>query len=189
MTLLGPYRMRNRRAIPREGGLLVFSNHRADVDPIAIQMACKRPIYFMGKSELFEMPVVGWVMRMFRAFSVKRGEPDRAAIKQAVATAQAGQVVCVFPEGQLTETGNLQELKPGIALMARMAGVPVICCAVRNTDRIMPYGKFIPRPAFRWVECVWGEARTFNKHAKHEEILDWVKEELLRLSGEVPNGE
>jgi formyltetrahydrofolate-dependent phosphoribosylglycinamide formyltransferase len=184
MTFLGPYRYRNRRSIPRNGGLLIFSNHRADVDPIAIQMGCPRPIYFMGKSELFEIPVLGWVIRMFRAFSVKRGEPDRAAIKQAVATAQACQVVCVFPEGQLTETGKLQELKPGIALMARMAGVPVICCAVKNTDRVMPYGKIIPRPAFAWVECVWGDVRSFDRHAKTEEILEWTRSELLRLSGE-----
>ncbi len=184
MTLFGPFRILNRRAIPRKGGVLIFANHRADVDPVVIYLGCPRPIYFMAKSELFDIPILGWLITCLRAFPVKRGEPDRSAIKQAVATAQAGQVVCVFPEGQLTETGKLQDLKPGAALMVRMAGVPVICCGVRNTDKIMPYGKYIPRPAFSLVETVWGEPRTFDRHAKQEEILGWVQEELLRLSGE-----
>ena len=182
-TLMGPFRALNRRAIPRKGGLLILSNHRADIDPIVVQLACPRPIYFMGKSELFKMPVIGWLMRCFRAFAVKRGEPDRAAIKKAVGYASLGKAVCVFPEGQLTETGKLQELKPGAALIVRMAGVPVICCGLRRTDRILPYGKVLPRPAFGWVSCAWGEPRTFDKHVKTEEIVAWAQAELLRLSG------
>lgn len=182
-TLLGPFKAINRKAIPRKGGLLILSNHRADVDPIVVQLACPRPIYFMGKSELFKMPVVGWLLRCFHAFPVKRGEPDRGAIKKAVGYTQIGKAVCVFPEGQLTETGLLQALKPGAALIVRMAGVPVICCGLRRTDSILPYGKVLPRPALGWVTCAWGEPRTFDKHAKTEDIVEWAEAELLRLSG------
>ena len=181
-TLLGPFRSPNRKAIPKTGGLIILSNHRADVDPIAVQLACPRPIYFMAKSELFSMPVVGWLMRGFRAFPVKRGEADRNALKKAAAYTHAGQVVCLFPEGQLTQTGELQALKPGAALIVRMAGTPVICCGLKRTDAIMPYGKVIPRPAFGWVTCSWGEPHTFDKHAKAEEILEWVEAELRRLT-------
>jgi formyltetrahydrofolate-dependent phosphoribosylglycinamide formyltransferase len=181
-TLLGPFRSPNRKAIPRSGGLIILSNHRADVDPIAVQLACPRPIYFMAKSELFSMPVIGWLMRGFRAFPVKRGEPDRNALKKAAAYTHAGQVVCLFPEGQLTETGELQALKPGAALIVRMAGTPVICCGLKRTDAIMPYGKVLPRPALGWVTCSWGEPHTFDKHSNAEEILDWVEAELRRLT-------
>lgn len=184
MTLLGPYRYRNRASIPRAGGVLILSNHRADIDPIAVQMGCPRPIYFMAKSELFAMPLLGRVIRWFRAFPVKRGEPDRAAIKKAVALVQAGYVVGVFPEGQLTESGRLQPLKPGAALLVRLGGVPVLCCGLRGTDKVMPYGSMVPRPAFGWVECVWGEPRTFDKGTSAEEILAWIERELRHLSGE-----
>lgn len=181
-TLLGPFRAPNRRGIPKRGGLIILANHRADVDPIAIQLACPRPIYFMAKSELFSMPVIGWLMRGFRAFPVKRGEPDRSALKKAAAYAHKGQAVGVFPEGQLTETGELQELKPGAALIVRMAGCPVICCGLKRTDAILPYGKFIPRPALGWVTCAWGEPKQFDKHAKPEEILTWAEAEFRRLT-------
>jgi len=181
-TLLGPFRAVGRSNIPRQGGLLILANHRADVDPIVVQLACPRPIYYMAKSELFTIPILGRIMRCFRAFPVKRGEPDRSSIKRAVAYAHAGQATCLFPEGQLSETGELQELKPGAALIVRMAGVPVICCGVKNTERILPYGKLLPRPALRWVTCAWGEPRTFERHATTEEIIDWANGELLRLT-------
>lgn len=181
-TLLGPFRPVGRRNIPSRGGLLILANHRADVDPIVVQLACPRPIYYMAKSELFAIPVLGWVMRCFRSFPVKRGEPDRSSIKRAVAYTHRGQATCLFPEGQLSESGQLQELKPGAALIVRMAGVPVICCGVKNTERILPYGKLLPRPALCWVTCSWGEPRTFDRHSTTEEILDWANAELRRLT-------
>jgi 1-acyl-sn-glycerol-3-phosphate acyltransferase len=182
MTLLGPYRVRGKYRLPKSGGVLVLANHLADVDPIFVQLASSRPVYFMGKSELFEMPVLGRVMRMFRAFAVKRGEPDREAIKRAVAYLKAGCVVCVFPEGQLSESGELQELKPGVALMVRMAECPVICLGLTNTNRVMPYGSVIPRPAFRLITADWGEAHEFPKGSSTEEIMGWAKGQLESLT-------
>jgi len=181
MVLLGPWRSFGKRKVPRSGGLLVLSNHLADVDPILVQLTCPRPLYFMAKSELFSMPVVGAILRWYRAFPVNRGEADRAAIKHAVELMKDGNVVCVFPEGELAESGTMQELKPGVALMVRMAEVPVVCVAVRNTNRVMPYGKVLPRPAWAWVTATWGEPRTFEKHASTEDIMGWAEAELKRL--------
>jgi len=121
---------------------------------------------------------------MFRAFPVKRGEPDRSALRQAAETAKAGQVVCVFPEGQLSENGQLQELKAGSALVVKLAGVPVICCGLKRTNAIMPYGKILPRPAFGWVSARWGDVRTFERGESVEDIVAWAEQELRRLIGE-----
>src|SRR5579885_640950 len=140
MFLLGRIKSVGKKNIPRDGGLLILCNHRSDCDPVAVQVVCPRPIRFMAKSELFEMAFVKNVLRWMKSFPVKRGEPDKSAIKLAIETLKADECVCVFPEGQLTETGELQELKPGIALIVRMAGVPVICCGLRNTERVVPYG-------------------------------------------------
>lgn len=182
MFSLGWMKTIGRSHIPRTGGLLILSNHRSDCDPVAVQVACKRPIRFMAKSELFQMFFVKTVLRWLKCFPVKRGEPDKSAIKHAIETLKAGQCVGVFPEGQLTETGELQELKPGIALIVRMAGVPVICCGLRNTERMVPYGSYVPRPALKRVVARWGEARTFDRKAEPEEILGWVESELRRLT-------
>lgn len=184
MTLFGPLRVRNRRMVPRTGGLVILSNHLADVDPIAVQLACPRPIYFMAKSELFSMPILGWILRLMRSFPVKRGAPDRSALRQAAETAKVGQAICIFPEGQLSENGKLQELKAGSALVVKLAGTPVICCGLRRTNAIMPYGKFIPRPALGWVTASWGQVRTFERGDSVEDIIEWAEAEIRRLIDE-----
>lgn len=181
-ALLGPLRVRGRYRVPRHGGLLILSNHLSDIDPVVCQLACPRPIYFMGKSELFDMPVLRTVLRWFKAFPVRRGEADRTALRTAVAYLKAGNVVLVYPEGQISETGELQELKPGVGLIAKMAGVPVLCLGLRNTDRVIPYGRYVPRPAFRWVEAVWGEPRQFPREAAPEEITGWARGQLRELT-------
>lgn len=180
--ILGPIRSRGAYRIPRDGPLLILANHRADVDPAVVQIACSRAIHFMAKSELFEMPVLKIFMRMYQAFPVKRGEPDRASMRRAIDLLKLGEAVGVFPEGQLTETGELQPLKPGIALIVRQSGAPVLCCGLRNTEKVMPYGRVIPRFSWTRVEVQWGEVHQFGKEATTEEILAWAEGQLRELT-------
>ena len=182
MAILGRFRVYNKSRVPKSGGLLILSNHRSDCDPIAIQVACPRPIRFMGKKELWEMAGVRGFLNWLKAFPVNRGEPDKSAIKHSVALLQAGECVGVFPEGQLTETGELLPLKPGIALIVRLSGAPVICLGLRNTERIVPYGSLLPRPSMKQVTARWGEPKTFDRHADTEEIVAWAQKELSNLS-------
>lgn len=182
LTLLGTFRVTGKYRIPKSGGLLILSNHLADIDPIVIQVASPRPIHFMAKSELFEMPVLGRVVRSFGGFPVRRGEPDRAPLKLAVQLLKDQEVVGVFPEGELSETGELLPFKPGITLIARLAaGTPVICCGLRNTNAPMPYGSLIPRPGFKKIHVNWGEPRTFSKEDSAEEILAWAQAQIQSL--------
>ena len=180
---LGPLKVRGNYRVPKAGGLLILANHLADIDPVVVQSACPRAIHFMAKSELFEMKIIGRMQRAFGSFPVKRGTADRAALKLAAQLLQDGEAVCLFPEGQLSETGELQEIKGGVALIIRMAlGVPVICCGLQGTNRIIPYGKMIPRPAFHTVDAVWGEPRVLDKSTSNDDILGWISSELKGLS-------
>lgn len=157
LFVFGPLRTRGSYRVPKSGGLLILANHRSDVDPIVVQLACPRPVHFMAKSELFEMPILGPLIRWYRAFPVRRGEPDRAALKHAIQLLKMGEVVCVFPEGELSESGEMLPLKPGVSLLARASGVPTLCLGLVGTAKILPYGSLVPRPAFGGVEAVWGE--------------------------------
>ena len=178
----GRLRSSGEERVPREGGLLVFPNHRSDCDPPVVHAVSPRPLHYMAKSELFEMRLTSWAMWLMGAFPVRRGEPDRGALRHAAELAKAGEAVCVFPEGQLSETGELQEIKPGVALIVRMAGVPCICLGLKNTNAVVPYGSLRPRFTRKRVEAVWGEPRTFEKGVAPEEVAAWIESELRRLT-------
>lgn len=182
--ILGRLRSRGGDRVPKKGGLLVFPNHRSDCDPPVVHAVATRPMHFMAKSELFEMKLTAWAMWLSEAFPVRRGEPDRAALRHAAELAKLGEAVCIFPEGQLTETGELQPIKAGVALIVRMAGVPCVCLGLKHTEQVVPYGTLRPRFSKERVEANWGEPRTFDKNATAEEITAWIESELRRLTGE-----
>jgi hypothetical protein len=73
---------------------------------------------------------------------------------------------------------------PGAALIVRKAGVPVVCCGLRNTNRVMPYRSVVPRPGLCHTHAAWGEPRRFDGGATQEEILGWAESELRRLTGQ-----
>jgi 1-acyl-sn-glycerol-3-phosphate acyltransferase len=161
--------------------VIVIANHLSDADPLVLQYLSPRPIHYMSKSELWPIPLLGGILRWWGAFPVKRGAPDRTSLRLASELAKAGRAVCIFPEGQLSEDGRLQKIREGAALIVRMAGVPVVCCGLRNTNRMVPYGKLIPRPSFTRVTATWGDARTFGRDATNEEIVAWMESELRTL--------
>lgn len=175
--ILGPLRVTGKRNVPKKGGLLILANHLSLVDPIAIQLGCPRPMYFMGMSELWKEPSIAWALKIAKAIPVDRGEPDRKALRTTAQLIAAGNAVCVFPEGQLSETQELLELKAGVALIARMAPCKVICCRLTNTNRVMPYGKRFARFSFRAVRVDWSEVRSFEDST--DGMLEWARERLL----------
>jgi 1-acyl-sn-glycerol-3-phosphate acyltransferase len=184
MMICGPYWAWGWWRIPRKGPVLILANHMSDVDPIAVQLGSWRMIDFMAKSELFTWPKLGTAMRWFYAFPVERGEPDRAAIKYALALLEQGRVVGVFPEGQISEHQNLLPILPGISLLARKSGCTVICCGLRNTHRVRAIGDKFIRLSLRPVTARFGTPRKFERDASPEEIVGWVESELRRLTGQ-----
>jgi len=138
VTIVGAERM------PRGGGVLLVSNHLTNFDVFVIGMCFKRILNFMGKAELFRNPVLAWVWGQLYGFSIRRGEADRAALRHTEDLLRAGRVVAVFPEGHRSVTGALQPGQPGIALIVRRAGVPVLPVAVTGTQN------FLPPDLWRW---------------------------------------
>ncbi len=111
--------------IPTKGGALMVCNHVSYIDTIILSLASPRPIRFVGYDEFFETPVLGSVLRIFGAIPVS-SKKAKEAIVVAAQHVSEGELVCIFPEGQLTRTGCLMELKSGFELIARRAKAPVI---------------------------------------------------------------
>ena len=142
--------------VPRRGGCLLTPNHLADCDPPFVLNGSPRPLWFMAKDELFEMGALGPLMRFAQAFPVTRGEPDRAALRRTEELLKSRQAVVVFPEGELSRSGELQKVLPGAAMLALRANVPIVPMGICGTNFVMPYGTMIPRPTLRRVRVHFG---------------------------------
>jgi 1-acyl-sn-glycerol-3-phosphate acyltransferase len=124
--------------MPRSGGVLVISNHLTNLDALILGMCFKRELHFMAKIELFKNPLLARVITSLNAFPVRRGEPDRGALRQAESLLHSGRVVAIFPEGHRSRHNSVQESRGGIALLARRAGVPILPVAVTGTQHLRP---------------------------------------------------
>ena len=156
LRVLGRIRSSGESNVPPSGGVLFCPNHISDADPPAIFVTTPRRAWFVGKSELFEIPVLGWFFAHFQGFPIKRDSADRAALRRIEALLKSGQPVVLFPEGRLSEDGTLQRVQPGAALLALRTGVPIVPVGIQNTNLVVPYGDLLPRFSPRSVQVTYG---------------------------------
>jgi 1-acyl-sn-glycerol-3-phosphate acyltransferase len=135
-------------AIPREGPVILASNHVSNADAVIIGAwltpRLGRRIHWLGKREMFDWPVVGWMARNGGVVPVDRATADTEAFRLAQRVLQAGEVLMVFPEGTRSPTGELQRPKDGLAMLALRTNATIVPIGVSNTDRVWPRGRGIP---------------------------------------------
>jgi 1-acyl-sn-glycerol-3-phosphate acyltransferase len=120
--------------VPAEGPLIVVANHLSNADPPILIVAFPRPLFFMGKAELFRNPVLGWIVRKFGGFPVERGTADRAALRHALKVLDEGIAIGIFPEGGRSKTGALRAGLPGVGLLALQSGAPILPVGLTGTE-------------------------------------------------------
>ena len=115
--------------VPANGGALIIANHLSYVDVVVLQLACPRPLRYLGFKGLRANWFFNLVFRWCGVIGVSARNPTEG-VRLTVKALQAGELVCVFPEGNISRTGQLMALKKGFEIMARRAGVPVVPAAV-----------------------------------------------------------
>jgi len=134
-----------------EGGFLLLPNHVTWVDAIVLQVACPRQIQFIVFEEIYKQPALNWFFRLIKAIPISPRH-SRDAVREAAGRIKQGEVVCIFPEGELSRSGILLKLKRGYELIAREANAPVV-------------------PV--WLDQLWGSifsyygGKYFNKIPRH----------------------
>ncbi len=126
----------NAENLPAEGGVILAANHLSNWDPPFLASFVKRPVSYMAKQELFEIPIFGTVIRWLFAFPVRRGAADRSAVKAAVRELKNGRCVGIFPEGTRSKDGEIHRFGSGVALLAAMSGAPVVPAVILGTDKM-----------------------------------------------------
>lgn len=137
--------------IPNRGPAIIVANHRSYFDITAMAMLFSkvgRPVRFLGKKEVFDVPVVGQVARAFGGIRVDRGTGSDEPLKAAVAALDAGDLVAIMPQGTIPRGPAFfePELKGrwGAARLAKLTGAPVIPVGLWGTEKVWPRSARVP---------------------------------------------
>jgi 1-acyl-sn-glycerol-3-phosphate acyltransferase len=174
--------------IPAKGGALLVSNHASNLDPPLVATNARRHMHFLAKEELFESRIFGGLCRKLQAHPINRGGVDRRALRECLDILSAGEILVVFPEGTRTPDGTLQEAKPGVAMIAAQAQVPVVPVYIEGSFGAMPRGVSFPRP--RKVRVHYGRpfdaADAMRGEGKRERYEALTAEMMRRIAELAP---
>jgi len=130
--------------IPEEGPCIVVCNHVSYVDAVVIAASVRRPIRFVMDHRIFQIPVLSFIFRAMRTIPIAPAREDapmkERAFAEAAAALRAGEIVGIFPEGKLTDTGEMNPFRPGVQQMLETTPVPVVPLALAGL-----WGSFFSR--------------------------------------------
>jgi 1-acyl-sn-glycerol-3-phosphate acyltransferase len=139
--------------IPRDGPVIIAANHASNLDAVVLGSwiipAIGRRFQWLGKKELFDWPVVGYIARHGGVHPVDRATADVEAYRLARRILDEGHVLFVFPEGTRSPDGTLQQARDGVASLALRSGAPIVPVGIAGSDRVWPRGRKLPRPGGR----------------------------------------
>jgi len=130
--------------IPEEGAAVLVCNHVSFVDPLVIAAASRRPIRFVMDYRIYRTPLISFVFRHMQAIPIAPAREDaammEAAFEEVAKALAAGELVAIFPEGKITDTGELYPFRPGVQRIVARTPAPVIPMALQGL-----WGSFFSR--------------------------------------------
>ncbi|TFE29969.1 lysophospholipid acyltransferase family protein [Cohnella luojiensis] len=177
-TLLYRLEARGINNIPREGPVILCSNHKSLLDPITLGVWVPRKVHYMAKEELFRIPLFGSLIRAVGAFPVKRGGVSKEAIRTAITLLQGGNVMGIFPEGTRNESVGMG--KRGAVTMAIRSKAIVVPVALVGEYRL-----------FRKMLAVYGapiDLTPFAEQGTTESMEDATELIMSRIREMVSSG-
>ncbi|GAE28998.1 lysophospholipid acyltransferase family protein [Halalkalibacter hemicellulosilyticus] len=163
-----------RENIPEDGGVLLCCNHISNLDPPLLGSYLGRNVHYMAKKELFEKPILKWLLPKLHAFPIRRGMSDKQALRTAMTLLKNNEIVGLFPEGTRSKNGQLQKGLAGAGFFALRTNAAVIPSAI-----IGPY-KFRGR-----LKLVYGEPIDFTElkeaRGSAEEATSIIMAEIQNL--------
>lgn len=186
--LVTGWEVRGQSHVPRDGGLIVASNHISYFDPPLVGTAAVRELHFLAKEELFRPPVFGSLIRAYNAIPIRRGAVDIRGLSKAMEVLRAGHALIVFPEGTRMRDGELHRAKPGVGMLAVNTGARIVPCYIQGSDRNP--GEWITRrtkprvsfgPVRTWQELAGADAGLEPGRALYQSVGDGVMRDIAAL--------
>jgi 1-acyl-sn-glycerol-3-phosphate acyltransferase len=176
--------VRGLSGVPKEGPMIVASNHASFVDPPLIGAVLPMRLRYLAKESLFRVPLLGFLIRTLGAVPVTREDSQRAGavMKLLLALLKGGESVLLFPEGSRSADGRLKPLEAGVAYLSVKTGIPVLPVYVKGSYEAWPRGRAMPRPSklkLSISRLLYPDPDIPNERERREKLMRSLETELL----------
>lgn len=151
----------NPERVPRSGPVILASNHSSYLDPMLVGAGLPRAINYLTREDLFNLPVIGWILHRWQAVPVNREGGGAKGLKAILDRLLNGGGIILFPEGTRSHDGKLQPARSGIGLTVIKSTAPVI--PVRVFGTFAAYNRFMRIPRPRPVAVKYGRPLQFEQ--------------------------
>jgi 1-acyl-sn-glycerol-3-phosphate acyltransferase len=146
-------RVAGTRNVPQTGPVLLIANHQSYLDIVSIGLAVHRRVLFLAKLSLFQNKFLAFILRLFGTIPVDLEGFSRAGLEGILSRLKSNKMVLVFPEGERTRDGQLNELKPGVTLLIKKSRIPIVPIGIAGLFEAWPRTQKFPSfspPFFSW---------------------------------------
>jgi len=140
------WRVYNPQRVPLQGPVILAANHASFLDPPLVGSGIKRGINYLARENLFDIPIVGWILHRWQVVPVDREGGGAKGLKAILDRLLAGGAIILFPEGTRTRDGKLQPARSGIGLTVIKSDAPVVPVRVFGTFEAFGRQMKLPRP-------------------------------------------
>ena len=178
--IFSPRTVLGKEHIPKQGGFILASNHKSNLDPFLIGLCFNRRISYMAKDSLFRNPILGFYFRRVEAVPIRRGASDVRALRETLRRLKKGFPVVIFPQGTRESSGKKGKLHSGIGFLAVKGNVPVVPVHIDGSDKVLPPKARLPKRGR--VTVSFGRPLSFSEEQPYEEIVTSIMKEIEDLS-------
>jgi 1-acyl-sn-glycerol-3-phosphate acyltransferase len=184
-------KIEGRENVPKQGPIILASNHRSFLDSIFLPAVLRRRVTFVAKAEYFDDPKSAWFFRGVGQIPIRRegGSASERALASATEVLEGGGVFAIYPEGTRTRDGYLHRGHTGVARLSLRTGTAIVPVGLIGTDDVQPVDKRMPR-LFRRVVIRFGTPLEPDRFGEYEQerlalrdLTDEVMFEIAQLSG------
>jgi 1-acyl-sn-glycerol-3-phosphate acyltransferase len=167
--------------VPLSGPVLLVCNHQSYLDPVLATLALRRECHYMARDTLFRGGLFERLIVSLNALPIRRSSADLSAIKETLRRLRQGALITVFPEGTRTPDGRVREMQPGVVLLARRAGAPLVPTLILGAYECWPRQARLPRP--HPVIVAYGQPLTPTeiRERDDEECMRLVRARILEM--------
>jgi 1-acyl-sn-glycerol-3-phosphate acyltransferase len=172
----------NADVVPDKGAVILAANHTSMIDVFFILAALRREAIAMAMAELWKSPFTRWLVEVLGQIPVVRGDSEsgKQAMEAATHALEDGALVGIFPEGKCAKPGEVLPYRPGVAVLSKDTGVPIIPVRLVNANKVLPLDKKFPIFGHD-VRVIFGEPVDPDDFGSVQELLDEVQTRIAAL--------